>query len=281
MSYYQRIVDELCTINNTVLTHSHTHNHTHYITAGGSSRHEHKQKASKQRDGGATSNDDDDDNHSNAGSDASQSAPAALCTAVAAAVKASSSPTSSTNHSTNSTNNSSRGASPQQLSPRSPASPRPALHTATTFVGTVTYMSPERINGEAYSYSSDVWSLGLSLLTTALGKLPLDTKGGYWSVLHAIRDTEPPCLPLSQQWWSPEIRSFIDACLTKDPRMRPDCAALLLHPFVRGVPDKVCWCHLSTFHKASNGSKRKVNTVYTAMHVCVYSQCAVRSVMLF
>ncbi|CAN0455214.1 unnamed protein product, partial [Discosporangium mesarthrocarpum] len=61
------------------------------------------------------------------------------------------------------------------------------LHTAQTFVGTVTYMSPERINGEDYSYPSDVWSLGLSLLTTALGRLPFSTKEGYWSVLHSIR----------------------------------------------------------------------------------------------
>lgn len=61
------------------------------------------------------------------------------------------------------------------------------MHRAHTFVGTITYMSPERINGDAYSYSSDIWSLGLSLLTTALGKLPLDTKHGYWSVLYSIR----------------------------------------------------------------------------------------------
>lgn len=61
------------------------------------------------------------------------------------------------------------------------------LHRAHTFVGTITYMSPERINGDAYSYSSDIWSLGLSLLTTALGRLPLETKDGYWSVLHSIR----------------------------------------------------------------------------------------------
>ncbi|CAM9981878.1 unnamed protein product [Choristocarpus tenellus] len=48
-------------------------------------------------------------------------------------------------------------------------------------------MSPERIRGEDYSYASDVWSLGLSLLTTALGKLPFSNKAGYWSVLHFIR----------------------------------------------------------------------------------------------
>lgn len=62
-----------------------------------------------------------------------------------------------------------------------------SLHRAHTFVGTITYMSPERINGEAYSYAADVWSLGMSLLTTALGTLPLETKHGYWSVLHSVR----------------------------------------------------------------------------------------------
>lgn len=61
------------------------------------------------------------------------------------------------------------------------------LHRARTFVGTVTYMSPERINGDEYSYSSDVWSLGMMLLTTALGRLPFGTDKGYWGVLHCIR----------------------------------------------------------------------------------------------
>lgn len=62
-----------------------------------------------------------------------------------------------------------------------------SLHRARTFVGTVTYMSPERINGDEYSYSSDVWSLGMMLLTTALGRLPFGTGKGYWGVLHCIR----------------------------------------------------------------------------------------------
>ena len=33
-----------------------------------------------------------------------------------------------------------------------------------TFVGTVPYMSPERIHGNEYSFASDVWSLGLTLV---------------------------------------------------------------------------------------------------------------------
>ncbi|CAN0296758.1 unnamed protein product, partial [Ectocarpus sp. 12 AP-2014] len=45
---------------------------------------------------------------------------------------------------------------------------------AHSFVGTAIYMSPERLQGEPYGPSADVWSLGLSLLTLAIGKYPLE-----------------------------------------------------------------------------------------------------------
>lgn len=38
-------------------------------------------------------------------------------------------------------------------------------------------MSPERIDGREYSYPSDVWAFGLSLMTLALGALPIETQG--------------------------------------------------------------------------------------------------------
>ncbi|KAG4387899.1 hypothetical protein AAZX31_09G064200 [Glycine max] len=42
---------------------------------------------------------------------------------------------------------------------------------ANTFVGTYSYMSPERIIGNlhGYNYKSDIWSLGLILLKCATG----------------------------------------------------------------------------------------------------------------
>ncbi|EPT05278.1 hypothetical protein FOMPIDRAFT_1039674 [Fomitopsis schrenkii] len=43
---------------------------------------------------------------------------------------------------------------------------------ADTFVGTSTYMSPERIQGAQYTVKSDVWSLGISLIELALGRFP-------------------------------------------------------------------------------------------------------------
>ena len=41
-----------------------------------------------------------------------------------------------------------------------------------SFVGTVTYMSPERIQGAAHSFDSDLWSLGLTLIECAVGYFP-------------------------------------------------------------------------------------------------------------
>lgn len=48
---------------------------------------------------------------------------------------------------------------------------------ADTFVGTSTYMSPERIQGAQYTVKSDVWSLGISLIELALGRFPFSESG--------------------------------------------------------------------------------------------------------
>lgn len=64
---------------------------------------------------------------------------------------------------------------------------------AKTFVGTMVYMSPERLGSSpnGYGYPSDIWSLGLSILSIALGRYPYaDTS--YWELLKHIKDLEPP-----------------------------------------------------------------------------------------
>lgn len=43
-----------------------------------------------------------------------------------------------------------------------------------TFVGTLSYMSPERIQGHQYGYPSDIWSLGLVILELASGHFPVE-----------------------------------------------------------------------------------------------------------
>lgn len=101
-----------------------------------------------------------------------------------------------------------------------------------TFIGTTAYMSPERIKGEEYSFASDVWSLGLSLMTCALGKLPLDSSGGYWGLVEEIGERPITPLPAS---FSGTCRSFVASCLHKNPSRRIRVKDLLKHPFVSKV----------------------------------------------
>uniref|UniRef100_A0A9L0SF07 Dual specificity mitogen-activated protein kinase kinase 2 n=1 Tax=Equus caballus TaxID=9796 RepID=A0A9L0SF07_HORSE len=44
---------------------------------------------------------------------------------------------------------------------------------ANSFVGTRSYMSPERLQGTHYSVQSDIWSMGLSLVELSVGRYPI------------------------------------------------------------------------------------------------------------
>lgn len=44
---------------------------------------------------------------------------------------------------------------------------------ANSFVGTRSYMAPERLTGEQYNILSDVWSVGLSLVELTTGRYPI------------------------------------------------------------------------------------------------------------
>ncbi|KAK3258958.1 hypothetical protein CYMTET_32021 [Cymbomonas tetramitiformis] len=133
-----------------------------------------------------------------------------------------------------------------------------------SWVGTVTYMSPERISGGSYSFDSDIWSLGLSLVECAEGRFPYppqDLSPGsqpslsFWDLLvrsnyfpaslHVlgedyIVERPPPEMPTDQ--YSAEFCSFISQCLQKDPKMRGTVSDLLKHPFIMkydNEPDEI------------------------------------------
>jgi mitogen-activated protein kinase kinase len=99
---------------------------------------------------------------------------------------------------------------------------------ADTFVGTGTYMAPERIKGAQYTIHSDVWSFGLTLMELAIGKFPFnnsdnDEHGGPQSILDLLQQIvmEPaPKLPKSDAF--PLIlEQIIEKCLIKEPKQRP------------------------------------------------------------
>ncbi|KAH3684322.1 hypothetical protein WICPIJ_004702 [Wickerhamomyces pijperi] len=95
---------------------------------------------------------------------------------------------------------------------------------ADTFVGTSTYMSPERIQGDVYSIKGDVWSVGLMLIELATGDFPFgkqDTPNGILDLLQRIVNEEPPKLPRDK--YSREMCNFVEMCLRKQTdRPTPD-----------------------------------------------------------
>ena len=87
-----------------------------------------------------------------------------------------------------------------------------------TFVGTVPYMSPERIQGQEYGYASDVWALGLSVHECACGHFPYARRNGYRGILQATLKEPSPSLPQGEH--PPELVDFVDSCLQKVGRRR-------------------------------------------------------------
>uniref|UniRef100_A0A7S1NI45 mitogen-activated protein kinase kinase n=1 Tax=Eutreptiella gymnastica TaxID=73025 RepID=A0A7S1NI45_9EUGL len=112
-------------------------------------------------------------------------------------------------------------------------------YQARTFVGTVLYMSPERLSGSDYSYPADIWSLGLTLIQLATGKHPyakLHDKATFWDVLKCIEDEAAPTLP-SEKIFSQSFRSFIAQCVDRDPARRSTVVQLMAHPFISEISD--------------------------------------------
>lgn len=105
-----------------------------------------------------------------------------------------------------------------------------SMAVCATFVGTVTYMSPERIRNEIYSYPADIWSLGLALFECSTGEFPYTANEGPVNLMLQILEDPSPSLP--KHMFSPEFRSFIDACLKKNADERPSAEQLLSHLFI-------------------------------------------------
>ena len=116
---------------------------------------------------------------------------------------------------------------------------------ATTFTGTSFYMAPERIQGQPYSVTSDVWSLGLTILEVANGKFPCSSEKmaaniAPFELLMWILTFTPELKdePESNILWSPSFKSFIDYCLKKDSRERPSPRQMINHPWIKGQMKK-------------------------------------------
>ena len=103
-----------------------------------------------------------------------------------------------------------------------------------TFVGTTCYMAPERLSGDRYSYSSDIWSFGLIMLELASGRYPYKKANSYFELLGQIMDQDAPHCPEGDL--SDFFGEFVGLCLDKEPARRPAARDLLKHPWLRQYP---------------------------------------------
>ncbi|XP_026287024.1 dual specificity mitogen-activated protein kinase kinase dSOR1 isoform X2 [Frankliniella occidentalis] len=134
---------------------------------------------------------------------------------------------------------------------------------ANSFVGTRSYMAPERLQGTHYSVQSDIWSLGLSLVEMAIGMYPIpppdaltlanifgtsygiseETTGSsssssngprpmaIFELLDYIVNEPPPKLPSGL--FSDAFKDFVERCLKKNPEERADLKSLMNHEWIK------------------------------------------------
>lgn len=116
---------------------------------------------------------------------------------------------------------------------------------ADTFVGTSTYMAPERIQGDRYTVKSDVWSYGLSIMEMAIGRFPFSSSegiedgdcapAGILDLLQQIVHEPAPKLPKSDAF-PPILEDMIQRCLSKNPDERPTPQELFVRPLPPPFP---------------------------------------------
>eukprot|EP00050_Salpingoeca_kvevrii_P017575 m.66347 g.66347 ORF g.66347 m.66347 type:complete len:705 (+) comp7619_c0_seq1:408-2522(+) len=104
-----------------------------------------------------------------------------------------------------------------------------------TFIGTPYWMAPEvvvceNLRDKPYTYSADIWSLGITLIELAEMSPPFHDMHPM-RVLFKIPKSAPPKLTTPENW-SPEFNDFLAKCLVKDPASRATAEELAAHPFV-------------------------------------------------
>merc|ERR1719263_1951250 len=108
------------------------------------------------------------------------------------------------------------------------------LAMAGTFVGTVTYMSPERCLGEEYSLASDIWSVGMVIYELATGRYPFTNIESFPALFEQLCDKPEP--RLDPVLFPPELCAFVGYCLTRDLAQRPETRILAQDVFVTHWP---------------------------------------------
>lgn len=97
-------------------------------------------------------------------------------------------------------------------------------------VGTPYWMAPEIIQLSGASSSSDIWSVGCTVIELLQGKPPYHNLAAMPALFAIVNDDHPP-LP---EGISAAARDFLMQCFQKDPNLRVTARKLLRHPWITG-----------------------------------------------
>ncbi|KAF2490767.1 hypothetical protein BU16DRAFT_469385 [Lophium mytilinum] len=95
-------------------------------------------------------------------------------------------------------------------------------------VGTPYWMAPEVIELSGATTSSDIWSLGCTVIELIEGKPPYHKLQPMQALFRIVNDEHPP-IPGSA---SPAVRDFLMQCFQKNPNLRISAKRLLKHPWI-------------------------------------------------
>ena len=94
-----------------------------------------------------------------------------------------------------------------------------SLTTAGMLVGTVGYIAPEQLRGEAVEGRADLFALGCVLYELLTGERAF-AAGSAAEVMSAILEHDPPRLETLAETASPELARIVRRCLEKQPERR-------------------------------------------------------------
>jgi tRNA A-37 threonylcarbamoyl transferase component Bud32 len=94
-----------------------------------------------------------------------------------------------------------------------------ALTGSGTVLGTVGYMSPEQVRGEAADHRSDVFSFGAVLYEMLTGKRAFKGRSAIETMNSILRE-DPPPLTQTNPGLPPALERVVDHCLEKSPAER-------------------------------------------------------------
>lgn len=92
-----------------------------------------------------------------------------------------------------------------------------------SFVGTILYSCPEIVQSQPYTEKADIWSLGCIIYELITFTQPFSA-GNPLTVAKKIVDGEYE--PINENHFSPLLIATVRACMTADPKARPNVVEL-------------------------------------------------------